>query len=229
MDFQNPFNDNDDTQSQDRAPKHTVCRAVFKFLGLIGATLTFIRNVICNIAMILVCLLVFVGIEFVQNIDDLKQEVIKSNTPQAPIEKPSLIVFNLNGPISEMPFSNGEIDVLSRQLNKNITGNTSHSVENIVKALNKAKDDNDIESCFFNLDDIGALSLAKAQRIADAIDDFKKGSSKSPKKVSTFATNYSQASYIIASHADAIYLDPLGSINFTGVGLNSLYFKDFFR
>lgn len=226
MDFQNPFNDNDDTQSQDRAPKNTVCRAVFKFLGLIGATLTFIRNVICNIAMILVCLLVFVGIEFVQNIDDLKQEVIKSNTPQAPIEKPSLIVFNLNGPISEMPFSNGEIDVLSRQLNKNITGNTSHSVENIVKSLNKAKDDNDIESCFFNLDDIGALSLAKAQRIADAIDDFKKGSSKSPKKVSTFATNYSQASYIIASHADAIYLDPLGSINFTGVGLNSLYFKD---
>lgn len=224
MDFQNPNN-----QITPPKPRHQICKFLLKVFCFIGAALTFIRNFISNAILLALCLVVWLAIEFADNVKDLPQTMIQGQTQNLPAQKDALIYMPLAGVISEMPFSESEIDILSREINQSLSGTDYHSIDGIEKALKAASSDPEIRGLLINLDNMGPISMAMAERIGKALDAFQTSRKGEKKQVVVFASNYNQTRYIIASHANEIVLDPLGKIEFKGIGLNTLYYKDLFE
>lgn len=223
MDFQNP-----QKQITPPAPRHRFCKFILKAFCFIGAALTFIRNFISNAVLLVLCLVVWLAIEFADNVKEFPQTVIQGQSQSQPVQKEALLYMPLAGIISEMPFSESDIDVLSRELNQSLSGTNYHSIDNIEKTLKAASTDPDIRALLINLDNMSPISMAMAERIGKALDAFQTSRKGEKKQVIVFASSYNQTRYIIASHANEIVLDPLGRIEFKGIGLNTLYYKDLF-
>lgn len=90
----------------------------------------------------------------------------------------------------------------------------------IVKTLEKAKEDDRIKGIFIETDGI-STGLASATILQDALEDFKA----SGKFIQAYSKFYSQGAYYLASTADKIYLNPLGMVDFRGLGAQLPFFK----
>lgn len=94
------------------------------------------------------------------------------------------------------------------------------SYRDIINAIYSAKDDANIEGIY--LDCCGSeLGIASRQEIVEAIADFKQ----SGKWVYAYADNYVQGDYYIASVADSIFLNPIGSIDIHGLSATTFFYK----
>lgn len=130
------------------------------------------------------------------------------------IEKKSALHFDLSGNISDryQPTS-------FMQLIQNGTDNAP-TLEEMILALRKAADDNDIEGLYLQCGG-SAMGTASRQELVEAIEYFKQ----SGKWVYAYSDNYSQGDYLIASTADNIVLNPLGAVDIHGVGGMTPFFK----
>ena len=81
-----------------------------------------------------------------------------------------------------------------------------------VRALAEAKGDPRIAALVLDLDDFLGGGPAALHRLAAAIEDFKG----SGKPVFAIGDSYSQAQYLLAAHADKLWLNPMGSVDITG-------------
>ena len=95
-------------------------------------------------------------------------------------------------------------------------------VQDIVEALDYAKDDDRIELVFLELSSVLGGGLSKLQHVAAAIEDFKA----SGKTVVASADFMTQQGYYLAAHADEIYLHPEGLLVLQGYGRFRNYYKD---
>ena len=95
-------------------------------------------------------------------------------------------------------------------------------VRDLIEALDRAADDDRIELAFLKLDELGAAQPGQLQDLVAAIDRFKQ----SGKPVVAWSPSYNQAQYELASHADTVYLDPLGYVFLPGYGVFRNYYKD---
>lgn len=95
-------------------------------------------------------------------------------------------------------------------------------VRDLVDALDRARHDDRIKLVFLKLDRLGAAQPGQIQDLDAAIDRFKQ----SGKRVVAWSTSYNQAQYELASHADTIYLDPMGYVFLPGYGVYRNYYKD---
>lgn len=95
-------------------------------------------------------------------------------------------------------------------------------VNDIVDALNYARDDKRIRVVYLDLSTLGSGGLSKLQAIAEAIEDFQT----SGKTVIANADFFGQQSYFLAAHADEIYMHPDGAILFRGYGRYRQFYKD---
>jgi protease-4 len=95
-------------------------------------------------------------------------------------------------------------------------------LQDIVDALEYAKDDDRIEVVYLELSSLLGAGLSKLQQLSAAIDDFKT----SGKPVIASADFLSQQGYYIAAHADEVYLHPDGMLLLQGYGRFRSYFKD---
>lgn len=94
------------------------------------------------------------------------------------------------------------------------------SYREVITAIYSAKDDANIEGIY--LDCYGSeLGIASRQEIVEAIADFKQ----SGKWVYAYADNYVQGDYYIASVADSIFLNPIGSIDIHGLSATTYFYK----
>jgi len=94
-------------------------------------------------------------------------------------------------------------------------------VQDIVQALEFAKDDDRIEVVYLELSTLFGAGLSKLQYVAAAIDDFRT----SGKQVIASADFMNQQSYYLAAHADEIYLHPDGMLLIDGYAA----FRNFYR
>lgn len=126
----------------------------------------------------------------------------------------SVLHIELKGVISEREKSIESIyDIQS--FNENAI-----SYRDIINAIYSAKDDANIEGIY--LDCCGSeLGIASRQEIVEAIVDFKQ----SGKWVYAYADNYVQGDYYIASIADSIFLNPIGSIDIHGLSATTFFYK----
>ncbi len=139
--------------------------------------------------------------------------VASASATQA-VEKNSVLVLKLNGSIDEQ----GTDNTIGK-----LTGNyiPSTGLNDILSAIKKAKDEENIKGIYI---DAGVLSTdyATLQEIRSALEDFRK----SGKKIIAYADTYSQGSYYLASVADNIYLNPIGMVDWHGIGAQPVFYKD---
>ena len=95
-------------------------------------------------------------------------------------------------------------------------------VQNIIDALEYARDDDRILAVHLDLSGLIGGGLSKLQRIAAAISEFRD----SGKPVIASGDVYTQAAYFLASHADEVYLNPEGLVFLQGYGRYRTYYKD---
>ena len=95
-------------------------------------------------------------------------------------------------------------------------------VQDVVDALEFAKNDSSIKLVHLELSALGSGGLSKLQRIAAALDDFRE----SGKLVVASADYFSQPGYYLAAHADELYMHPEGIVFLQGYGSYRTYYKE---
>jgi len=95
-------------------------------------------------------------------------------------------------------------------------------LQDIVDALEYAKDDDRIEVVYLELTSMLGAGLSKLQHLSAAIEDFKT----SGKPVIASADFLSQQGYYVAAHADEVFLHPNGMLLLRGYGRFRNYYKD---
>lgn len=140
--------------------------------------------------------------------------MVASSSATQSVEKNSVLVLKLNGSIDEQ----GTDNTIGK-----LTGNYTPStgLNDILSAIKKAKEEENIKGIYI---DAGILSTdyATLQEIRSALENFRK----SGKKIIAYADTYSQGSYYLASVADKIYLNPIGMVDWHGVGAQPVFYKD---
>lgn len=130
--------------------------------------------------------------------------------------KNSVMVLNLSGIIDEQ----GQENVFGK-----LTGGAVNQIglNDVLTAIKKAKDNDNIKGIYI---EAGALQTgyATALEIRQALADFKK----SKKFIVSYADNYTQGAYYIASVADKVYMNPSGMVDLHGVGAQTMFVKDLF-
>jgi protease-4 len=169
----------------------------FMFASFLGTLLT-----------LLVIGLIFIGmIAGIVSMSQDKEVEVKSN---------SVLHISWKTPIldrgSDNPFEN--FDFNSMESNKPV------GLNDILENLEKASKDPNIDGIFLDMETVPA-GMAALEEIRDKMMAFKE----SGKFIISYANNYDQKGYYLASLADEIYLNPEGMILFKGLHAQLMFFK----
>ncbi|AXG69567.1 protease 4 [Kordia sp. SMS9] len=93
---------------------------------------------------------------------------------------------------------------------------------NIIDAIHQATDDKKIKGISIKNNSIRA-GMAQTKALRDALLSFKE----SGKFIVSYGDFYSQKDYYLNSVADTIYLNPVGALDFKGLSMERMYYKDF--
>jgi protease-4 len=93
-------------------------------------------------------------------------------------------------------------------------------LNDILKNIRKAKDDNKISGIILDLSEI-QTGISTLLEIREALQDFKT----SGKFLFAYSEFYTQRSYFLASIADSVFLNPEGGILFKGLNSEMIYLK----
>ncbi|MFH1160895.1 MAG: signal peptide peptidase SppA [bacterium] len=96
----------------------------------------------------------------------------------------------------------------------------SVGLDDILKNISKAKEDENISGIYLNTENLMA-GISKTTEIRDALNGFKE----SGKFVIAYGNYYTQSSYYLATAADQVYLNPEGSMLFKGLNAQLMFLK----
>jgi len=115
------------------------------------------------------------------------------------------------------------IDPFARVINEiiGVPVREETSLQDVLDAINAAAKDQRIKLLVLSLSGLNQAGLNQLQTIGHAIDNFKK----SGKKVIAVGDQYSQGQYYLASYADKIFMNPMGTVGLQGFGVYRLYMK----
>ena len=95
------------------------------------------------------------------------------------------------------------------------------SLSQAIRAIADAKNNPNIEALYLNVEGLEA-GMASVDELRLALQDFKA----SHKPIIAYSDSYSQKAYYLASVANQIYLNPLGSIELIGIASGEMMYKD---
>lgn len=101
-------------------------------------------------------------------------------------------------------------------------GDESLGLENILNAIDKAKNNKDIKGIYIEAGMFAPDAPASAQAIRNKLSDFRK----SGKWIVAYGDSYTQSTYYICSVADKIFLNPQGMIDWHGLAAQPYFLKD---
>jgi protease-4 len=137
-----------------------------------------------------------------------------SDSATTQVKENSVFVLKLKGLIDER--ATDDMGMLGL-----LTGNDMGTLglDDILSAIEKAKENEDIKGIYIEAGAAEFDSPATAQRIRNALADFKK----SGKWIVAYGNEYPQICYWVSSVADEIYMSPTGAIDFKGLGTKAEY------
>lgn len=159
-------------------------------------------------ALALIVLLIFFGLIFAG---------LSNSGTKIPAGGAALLV-DLHGSLAEQP-----TDVSATDLIAGGGGSDSdqYRLRDVTRAIEAAVDDDRVKAVVIDLDGFTGGGQAAISQVGAALDDVRaKG-----KPVLAFALAYDDASYLLASHASEVWMDPLGSVLTAGPGGSQLYYK----
>ena len=95
------------------------------------------------------------------------------------------------------------------------------SLSQAIRAMADAKNNPNIEALYLNVEGVEA-GMASVDELRLALQDFRA----SHKPIIAYGDSYSQKAYYLASVANQIYLNPLGSIELIGIASGEMMYKD---
>jgi protease-4 len=137
-----------------------------------------------------------------------------------PLASKTMLVLDLKGELVEQA-SGGARDALMAS----VTGGESHrtvQLRDVRNVLDAAAKDGQIAGAVLLLDEMQGGGQASLREVAAAIDRFRA----SGKKVVAWGAGYSQRQYLVASHADEVYMHPMGAVLLEGFGRYRNYYRD---
>ena len=170
------------------------------FLKYVLATVTGI--ILVGVVMGILCVISLVGIA-------------ASSASTTQVKDNSVFVLSLSGVVDERAEENPFTKLFGE-------GIEQMGLDDILSAIKKAKDNEDIKGIYIEDGMFSAGSPANMHTIREALLDFKK----SGKWIAAYSDNYSQSSYYICSVADHIWLNPSGMVDWHGLGGETFYLKD---
>jgi len=94
-------------------------------------------------------------------------------------------------------------------------------LQDVLLTIDNAKQDQRIRTLVLDLHELNNAGLDKLEQIAQALESFKE----SGKPIYALGDYYTQNQYYLASHADHLYLNPMGYMLFEGYGRFPTYYK----
>jgi protease IV len=137
-----------------------------------------------------------------------------------PLGEKTALVLDLKGQIVEQRSGNvGEALAASVR-----GGEVQKSVQlrDVLMVLDAAAKDKKIGSVVLLLDDMQGAGMPMLREVGAALERVKAAG----KKVVAWGGSYDQRQYLIAAHADEVYLHPMGSVYLQGIGHYRNYYRD---
>ncbi len=140
--------------------------------------------------------------------------IISASEKEIPVEKNSIFTLTLNKPIKERATENPLALIMGNEYE-------SIGLNDILSSIKKAKEEENIIGIYLEAGQFGGSSPASLEEIRRALLDFKN----SGKFIVAYGDNYSQGEYYLCSIADKIILNPQGSIDWTGLSAQPIFYK----
>ena len=146
-----------------------------------------------------------------------------SSNEQAKVQIPdgAALVLNISGDLVEQA---QPVDPLA-ELTNDAYGRSAKVetlLSDVLEAVNSAAGDPAISALVIDSSRLGRAGLSKLQSVGEALDAFKA----SGKPVVAVGGYYNQNQYYLASHADTIYLNPMGMVSIDGYGRYRMYYRE---
>lgn len=126
-----------------------------------------------------------------------------------------ILYLDLSGSISERETQTSVSDLL------NYVEDTSDDLSSILYALELSRDDKKIKGVYLNCNG-ASLGVASRSEIIAELQKIKA----TGKFVYAYADNFEQGDYYVASVADSIFLNPVGSLNIHGLSASTIFYKN---
>lgn len=176
------------------------------FIG-IWNFLNFSRRLFFNTIFILI--LVFIGM------------VMFADDHQVVVPKNSAFLLNLQGDVVIQKQTIDPFDELMTEATNDQSADPEVLLRDVVFAIDNAAEDKRIKTMILSLGGLRNAGQDKLREIASAITRFKE----SGKPVYAIGDFYTQNQYYLASHADHVYLNPMGMVMLEGYGRYRMYYK----
>ncbi|MCJ0742929.1 signal peptide peptidase SppA [Pedobacter montanisoli] len=165
---------------------------------------TVVGIIISSVVLFVLFFVVIVG--FLASLGTEKVKTVKAN---------SVLVLNLDQPITERTKDNSLSGLP-------FVGDGERTIgfADVIRALKKAKTDDNIDAVYINVSSPNA-GMASMLEVRNAIIDFKE----SEKPVIAYSEVYTQGAYYLASVANKVYLNPQGSLEFKGFSSQITFIK----
>lgn len=177
------------------------------FFGGIWSLLNFTRNLFLN--------LLFIGVIV------LIGAAVMSEDTRVSVPKNSVFVLDIYGDVVIQKESIDPFDEFMKEAFDQRRAKPEVLLQDILLTIENAKQDSRISALVLDLHYMRNAGLDKLKQIALAIEDFKK----SEKPVYAVGDYFTQSQYYLASHADHIYLNPMGMMLLEGYGRYQVYYK----
>ena len=143
--------------------------------------------------------------------------VAASSASKVNVKENSVFTLMLSGQLEERTEDN-PLAQLSAQMGQEL----GLGLDNIVSAIRKAKENEDIKGIYIEAGMFSSDAPASSHAIREALLDFKK----SGKWIVAYSDSYTQTTYYICSVADQLYLNPQGMVDWHGLSANPMFLKD---
>lgn len=170
----------------------------------------FLRSTLATITGVLICGFIFMilGISALVGI-------IASSETETVVPANSVFTLELKGTIQERYQPSPVDQFFEDQI-------STYGLEDILNSIQKAKDNELIKGIYLHTGPLNC-SAASLQAIHRALDDFKQ----SGKFLVAYADAYTQGGYYLASVADKVIVNPVGSLSWHGLASETMFLKDF--
>ena len=129
------------------------------------------------------------------------------------------LVLSLAGPLVEQRGDSTRGRLLGQMRGQ---GNNAVQLRDLLAVLDAAAADPKITHAVLLLDDFAGAGLPLLREFTAALERFKAAG----KPVFAWAPGYGQRQYFVAAHATEVWLDPMGSVQVTGLGGRRNYYRD---
>jgi protease IV len=178
-----------------------------RFFGGIWRAISLVRHITFNLIFAILFIFILVS--------------IFSGDDKVEVPESAALVLNLSGDLVE---EKRYVDPLDQVLNESMGSEEEEPeilVTDLLKTIQAAKTDERIKAIVLDLSSFGSGSMDKLTMVGGALQDFKAAG----KKVLATGDYYSQNQYFLASYADSINLNPMGTVLLEGFGSYPMYYK----